>query len=235
MKRQAPIDPLAKYHHMTVEAFLRQNIAAYQHPHPSHWRERWLATGRMVVIFPAHFLGSAGLLTSFRTGSWGKKFGMVGFFILMLLITLPVAAPISNLLPNFFPGKLWFELIQLAIGYYLVGVAMGIIVITFLRFHPDSRRQKKVIRTYRAQHPEGINFSTQEYEQAATVLCSFQPIAYEKAVTKYGQNIIDLLILAHGIYFMTEQKNFWRQHTVLHRLVSIRAIETDTEAGEGDE
>lgn len=73
---------------------------------------------------------------------------------------------------------------------------------------------------------DAARIASAPYEAAAEALRKFKPMSPIAAVEKYGQEVIDLLLVSGGIWFSQYQ---------LRRLVSIRAIEEDREAGRDDE
>ncbi|PIR77400.1 MAG: hypothetical protein COU30_02660 [Candidatus Magasanikbacteria bacterium CG10_big_fil_rev_8_21_14_0_10_38_6] len=72
-----------------------------------------------------------------------------------------------------------------------------------------------------------MEFSGQEIVTAAKILRSWEAMTYEKAVKTHGKRIVDVLLMARAIYpFLNSKKQL-----TLKRLVSIKAIEENREAG----
>ena len=64
-------------------------------------------------------------------------------------------------------------------------------------------------------------FEHNDYKKAAEVLEQFRSIKYEKAIEKYGNVVVDILILSNTVYVI---------HKKLKRIVSLNAIRENREA-----
>ncbi|NCO05100.1 MAG: hypothetical protein GW939_03055 [Candidatus Magasanikbacteria bacterium] len=91
------------------------------------------------------------------------------------------------------------------------------------RANKEDRFVKKIIKQYKQK----MEFSGQEIVTAAKILRSWEAMTYEKAVKTHGKRIVDVLLMARAIYpFLNSKKQL-----TLKRLVSIKAIEENREAG----
>ena len=88
----------------------------------------------------------------------------------------------------------------------------------------EARRRLQIWKRWRIDG--GTKLATADYARAAKVLREFKKTTYKQAVSDYGQDTVDLLLLANGIFI---------ENGELIRLVSIRSIDEAREAGPGDE
>ncbi len=194
---------------MKLEDFLRQNIDYLNNP--SQDKGSFLEFLVMLVKFP--LLAMWGFL--FRS----KFLGIL--FFLVLLVATNIHPIISNDVDFIFLKiLLWF------FNFYLFLFLFFTLVFTSFRiFGEDRRFRKKIIRKYKKLHNGNIVFSSEQYKKASDSLRIFKPLRPENAYKKYGEDIVDLLILTNGVYLFKGK---------LQRLVSIKSIEEDREAGPED-
>jgi hypothetical protein len=136
--------------------------------------------------------------------------------------------------PGFWPkitSRNWpIIFVEMYIVYVLVAASFFI----SLKFNKDERTKRKILKEYKNNH-SALNLSMSEYAKAAEILRNFKPITYAEAVANYGKLMVDILIITGGLYFFREPNRFFGKKQLLRRLVSIKAIEGDRSADEGDD
>ncbi len=113
---------------------------------------------------------------------------------------------------------------QLALfGFFLV----AFIVLFFIdvRWSFDRRLYRKLRRKYRKTQ---FTFTQTTYETAGAALKKFTPDGYVQLKEKYGHEVVDLLIITGSIAYTNTPKK-------LQRILSLKAIEQNREAGYEDE
>jgi hypothetical protein len=115
---------------------------------------------------------------------------------------------------------------QLPLTFFwgMFDVWIGFFLLSLVQF--PSLEEIRVWRSVQKEYPDGLQFSSEEYEQAASALRDFTPQKTLLARTRFTSRVFDLLLLAQCIWY---QDGKWR------RLVSIRAIEEDREADATDD
>jgi hypothetical protein len=118
------------------------------------------------------------------------------------------------------------DLFNVAIYIFWITFLLTSLMIIGVIFSGSHR--KKLIEKYRKNNL--ISFSEKQYEECAEIMRKFKKIKYKEGVEKYGQDNIDLLIIANGILLYTERIIISQQYLV--RMISLKALEQNIEAGE---
>jgi hypothetical protein len=90
------------------------------------------------------------------------------------------------------------------------------------RYSKDGR----IPRRARYKYSKEAHFTEKEYVEAAKILEKFTTRTYKSAIKKYPQKLIDLLLIADGL---------WVFEGKVKRMVSIRSIKEDRAAGPDDD
>ena len=186
---------------MTIEQFLRENIEHRTSYQPT--LQEWLITKGTRIL----------------------AFGVRVFFVVIVLQTLFLGLVMPFFLVSAIQSgevpEIFWRIKQYGIIFW-IAVAIPLVWI-YKKIRPPFA--VRLERNYR-ERPQGLVFQPNEYLQAAEALRHWQTVSYQEAISKYPKIVVDLLIIANGL-FVDKRK--------LRRLVSIRAIEGDRPADERDD
>ncbi len=187
---------------MTLEQFLREGVRNPRSP--------WIAYRRQLFLSVLFFVAVTGVFVYIFKDT-----------ALYLFENRAILNDISSLEQTLFIGELQMS------GVFVLTWAL-IILPVLLRGMFGSREVRHLIRIWRERGlPESVDpFPPDTYGKATDVLRSFKPKKYRDAVRVYGQDVVELLLVAGALFFDKEH---------LKRLVSIKSIEEDREAGPDDE
>lgn len=233
---------------MTIEAFLKQSI---ENPPLKSTKWSFIASWQFLavlslVVFASWYYSFKWvqwltviwlIIIILYSNKWKRhlKYGRLiagitswGIFVSGMLI------PNIIIMSSGHKNELVSELPNIAISIELIlAVIVLLIILIYQSFtggfvHESSRYNRHQIRK-KYEKTGVLHFSSKDYKEAATALENFKSITYQKAVKKYGERVIDILILARAVMYigLSDQK--------LKRLVSIKSILEDREAGLNDD
>jgi len=198
---------------MKLQDFLKQS-AQYLNVKTDK-REVLIKRIKIAILFPLKLFQIPFLVIFGKKKKWWVRLGNI-------LLILLIVAYLSSLKINKIIGNNTYpDYVNFLINFVIVFFAFGIFFSIAMAFHPSARFYKKLKKQYQNKMPGGIFFTQNEYQQATKVLRNFKTTTYKKAAEKYPKKIIDLLILTHAL----------ENYKGLRRIVSIKAIEQDREAG----
>lgn len=114
-----------------------------------------------------------------------------------------------------------FEIIfSIIAGFFLLVIFLTIFSVFLRFFDPTQYMVRKVLKKYQNN---STMFRDTQYLSAAKALENFSTIKHKEAIQKYGEDIVDLLMIAGAVLPMNRE---------LTRIVSLSAIREDRDAGE---
>lgn len=111
----------------------------------------------------------------------------------------------------------------------IIGFGVVIGILPWIGFSEElsvaKSRRRSLIAQYGLRGPSPKAFAPEAYVAAAKALRDFRPRSLDVAEREYGKEAIDILVMTGVIYTMPKSSG-WK------RVVSIKAIEEDREAGD---
>lgn len=194
---------------MKVRDFLKQNIEYLNNPNKG--KGKLIALTKFILKVPISMMRD--IVKDKKT----KRISGIFFLLFIFLISNYI-----GIIPNFYPDILIFQIFRVFANYYVFMVGFFALIALVGIFNSDTRYRRKILRNYKKKMGANITFKADQYAKAAKVLRKFKSIKPEKAYEKYGEDTIELLLLANGIFLNKGE---------FKRLVSIKSIEQDKEAG----
>jgi hypothetical protein len=194
---------------MTVEAHLREAIAQAETAEIGP-----AATAKRFLMAPAAALNA--LRDS--DGRFRFSWDLALFIFILVALGWTILHPFQKFLGTW-AGIASSPVVLLAMGFlgFVWMLSLGSV------FDDGRKIREALIRTYRQK---GFDFSAKEFADAAAALEAMVPISSARGQEKYGQRIMDVLILSGSV---DEMDGKWR------RIVSIRSIREDRAADERDD
>lgn len=194
---------------MTVEAYLREAVA-----HAETAEIGAAATAKRFLMAPVTALNALRDSDGRVRFSWDLAF----FAFILAALGWTILHPLQKFLGA------WASIASSPVVLLVLGFLGFVWALSLGSVFDDGRRiREDFIRAYRQK---GFDFSAKEFSEAAIALEAMAPISFERGRTKYGQRIMELLILSGSLDFMDGK---WR------RIVSIRSIREDRAADERDD
>lgn len=194
---------------MTVEAHLREAVAHAQASEigPAATAKRFLS---------APFIAAKALRDG--DGRLRPSWDLLLFVLILGFLGWTVVRPFRAFLGE------WGSFAESPLGALIVGFfAFSWILSAAFVIDPGRKFRESLILAYRQK---GFDFSPKEFSEAAVALEAMTPISLERGQAKYGQRIMELLILSGSVDLMDGK---WR------RIVSIRSIREDRAADARDD
>lgn len=212
---------------MEISTYLEEQIRYYNSPVKNLNRPGKLQT--LLAIFWT--IPKEIVLNFFSKDRKIFKINRLSSFIFIFIITVYGAELHQYLSQTFqfsFETNRYLQPLKL-VYYFAIGsislIALLLIII-FVFGAPERIVNRKIRKNYFKKHPGPLHFTQKQYSEAAKVLRKLEPIEFKKAVGKYGEEVWHLLFFSNVIFL---DRGKWK------RLVSIKAIEEDREAGPEDD
>lgn len=206
---------------MKIENFLRQSINELNNPNKSEsTRPNFF---KLYVEFVKVFLKMIWPFQK-RKDAFEYLFSTIGFLLLIGASARVEIISIDSL------EQPWYEELPLLILNFLLTLLVFVFFLSILLFlYVPNKLFKKTYKKYLKNG--SLQFTNEEYKLAADVLEEIKPQPLDEAVREYGERVIDLLVLTKSVDLMSRRKAPFKKEVVLQRIVSIKSIEKDTEAG----